>query len=359
MEESAILKLPFIMPSQAQKHVTHNEALLLLDNIVQLAVLDRDLAEPPATVAEGDRYIVAAGARNEWSGREGQVAAFQDAAWTFLAPRQGWRAWVADEETMMVWDGSRWIVPEPQIAELQNLTLLGIGTEADSQNVFAAKLNRALWTARASGEGGDGNLRYTLNKEGEADVLSLLMQSGWSGRAELGLIGSDDFSLKVSGDGGNWSPSIEVNRQSGIVSLPALPRFKAYTDFDNYVGVGNWVKIAINNAEYNGQNGFKAQNNRFVAPADGTYLFGASLHYKGDAGSAARMGGRLVLNGTNEIRGSFGEISGAHESQATTLWLSTVAPLSAGDSVELQGRFREADGYFAADHTAFWGMKIG
>jgi hypothetical protein len=71
------------------------------------------------------------------------------------------------------------------------------------------------------------------------------------------------------------------------------------------------------------------------------------------------MRGRLVLNGTTEIRGSFGENSSAHVSEATALWLQTMVPLSAGDTVELQGYFRVADGYFAADHTSFWGCKIG
>lgn len=71
------------------------------------------------------------------------------------------------------------------------------------------------------------------------------------------------------------------------------------------------------------------------------------------------MRGRLVLNGTKEIRGSRGEISGAHASEATALWLQTLVALSAGDTVELQGAFRVADGYFVADHTSFWGAKIG
>ncbi|MEV8466646.1 hypothetical protein AB0T83_07625 [Fluviibacterium sp. DFM31] len=35
------------------------------------------------------------------------------------------------------------------------------------------------------------------------------------------------------------------------------------------------------------------------------------------------------------------------------------AVLTAGDTVELQGHFRVADGYFAADHTSFWDAKIG
>ncbi|NOC83528.1 hypothetical protein GS620_08920 [Ruegeria sp. HKCCD6428] len=29
------------------------------------------------------------------------------------------------------------------------------------------------------------------------------------------------------------------------------------------------------------------------------------------------------------------------------------------ESLELQGYFRAADGYFAADHTSFWGAKVG
>ena len=71
------------------------------------------------------------------------------------------------------------------------------------------------------------------------------------------------------------------------------------------------------------------------------------------------MRGWLVLNGITEIRGSRGGVSGARVSEATALWLQTMVPLAQGDTVELQGTFRAADGYFAADHTSFWGCKVG
>ena len=71
------------------------------------------------------------------------------------------------------------------------------------------------------------------------------------------------------------------------------------------------------------------------------------------------MRGRLVLNGATEIRGSYGEISGAHVSEATALWLQTLVPLTAGDTVVFQGYFRAQDGYFAADRTSLWGAKLG
>ena len=60
MDDTANLKLPFIMAAQAQKHVTHNEALRILDAVVQLSVINRDLATPPASPTNGQRYIIGA-----------------------------------------------------------------------------------------------------------------------------------------------------------------------------------------------------------------------------------------------------------------------------------------------------------
>jgi hypothetical protein len=56
------LALPLIAAAQAQKHVTHNEALFAVDALLHCAVKDKDLAAPPASPAEGDRYIVAGAA---------------------------------------------------------------------------------------------------------------------------------------------------------------------------------------------------------------------------------------------------------------------------------------------------------
>jgi len=51
--------LPLLAAAQAQKHVTHNEALLALDALSGLTLLDRDLATPPSVPADGDTYLVA------------------------------------------------------------------------------------------------------------------------------------------------------------------------------------------------------------------------------------------------------------------------------------------------------------
>jgi hypothetical protein len=86
------LGLPYILAAQSQKHVTHNEALRALDAVVQLSVLDRDLAAPPGWPTNGARYIVAASPTGAWSGHAGDIAAYQDGAWAFYDPGEGFIA---------------------------------------------------------------------------------------------------------------------------------------------------------------------------------------------------------------------------------------------------------------------------
>ena len=81
------LLLPYILASQAQKHVTHNEALRLLDAMVQLSVLDRTRTAPPASPTDGDRHIVASGATGLWVGWDLNVAFWVDGVWMRLVPR--------------------------------------------------------------------------------------------------------------------------------------------------------------------------------------------------------------------------------------------------------------------------------
>ena len=108
MPETTHLLLPYLLASEAQKHVTVNEALRLLDGLVQLAVLDRHLTTPPASPADGDRYIVASGATGAWAGWDLNVAYRVDGAWMRLVPRPGWRAWIEGEATLLIWTGAAW-----------------------------------------------------------------------------------------------------------------------------------------------------------------------------------------------------------------------------------------------------------
>jgi hypothetical protein len=107
-DTTTLLTLPYILAAQAQKHVTHNEALRLLDGLIQLSVLDRNRIAPPASPVEGARYIVASGASGAWAGWAGDVALWSDGAWLRLPARPGWMVWVQDEATVVVRIGAIW-----------------------------------------------------------------------------------------------------------------------------------------------------------------------------------------------------------------------------------------------------------
>ena len=108
MTDTPRLSLPVIEAAQAQKHVTHNEALTLLDCLTQLAVESRSLAAPPASPAEGGCYIPAASATGAWSGWDNQLALFSGGGWLRLAPVPGLKAWVRDERLTLTYEDGVW-----------------------------------------------------------------------------------------------------------------------------------------------------------------------------------------------------------------------------------------------------------
>lgn len=213
-ETSPNLRLPYIMPAQAQKHVTHNEALRTLDALVQISVASRAQAAPPSSPAEGARYILPPDARDSFAGHAHEIAAYQDGAWAFYPAREGWLAWVADEDLLYAFDGNAWI----RAAGLGTLNLLpsiGINATADAVNRLAVSSAATLFNH----EGSDH--RHKINKSSTGDTASLVFQTGYAGRAEIGLAGDDDLHVKVSDDAANWREALVVDQKSGRVRFPA------------------------------------------------------------------------------------------------------------------------------------------
>lgn len=211
-EISPILSLPYLQPSQAQKHVTHNEALQLLDVLVQTVVADRNQTTPPVSPATGQGHIVAPGGTGAWAGHDDEIATWDGAGWFFVAPQTGWQVQVTTEAQVVTWNGSAWEIQAPV---LQNLDTVGINTTADATNRLAVSAPASLFS-----HGGAGH-QMKVNKSTETDTASLLFQTGWSGRAEMGTAGADDFAIKVSADGTAWNTGLELDAASGHATLPA------------------------------------------------------------------------------------------------------------------------------------------
>ncbi|WP_139973571.1 DUF2793 domain-containing protein [Ochrobactrum sp. CGA5] len=215
MDQTPNLKMPYILPSQAQKHVTHNEALRLLDAIVHLSVKSRSQVETPETPVSGDRYLVAAAATGAWVGKDGAIAFFVDDGWLFIIPATGWQAYVEDEAQLLVFDGALWNGVS-SLPDSLSLSMLGVHATADAVNRLAISSDASLFNNAGAGH------QVKVNKQAVSDTASLLYQTNWTGFAEMGLNGSNDFSVKVSNDIGQWREAIKIDHSTGNVSIGSV-----------------------------------------------------------------------------------------------------------------------------------------
>jgi hypothetical protein len=324
MADTTNLALPYLEAAQSQKHVTHNVALTALDAIVMLSVLDRDLTAPPGGESDGDRYLVGGSATGDWAGQDGNIAAYQDGAYNFYSPQEGWLCYVVDEAVLIVFGGSTWSSMSPVVSDANfkitddvdptkiarfecsgiptgttrtytlpdrtsplavtgtltqifsgtttfsnatvtvgsstatatygfgsgatasgatktinigtsgvsgsttNITIgstdsagtitanqpLGVNTTADATNKLAVASEAVLFTNVGNG------VQHKLNKAAAGDTASFLFQTNWTGYAEIGLCGDNNFAFKTY-DGSNWNTGLTlVSAAKGVPKLP-------------------------------------------------------------------------------------------------------------------------------------------
>lgn len=213
MSDSINLALPYLEAAQAQKHVTVNEALSKLDALVHLAVHSRVVAIPPASPVDGDRYLLPASPTGMWAGHTGKVALRLEGAWVFATPREGWRLWVSDEDVLLGFNGTTWNAAGVPTS-LQNMQAVGINATADATNKLAISASATLFNHAGNGH------QIKLNKAAAADSASLLWQTGFSGRAEIGTVGNDALAFKVSANGTSFVTMLLADAATGRLNLP-------------------------------------------------------------------------------------------------------------------------------------------
>lgn len=383
LDDTPNLTLPYIMAAQAQKHVTHNEALRALDCIVQLSVLDRDLTAPPVDPANGDRYIVAAPATGAWAGQESNIAAYQDGAWLFYVPREGWMAWIADADIAVVWDGLAWSGlggggggsggtsdhgalaglgddDHPQYlnssrgdarydalgaaasgiaaheADASPHALLGINATADATNRLSVNAPASLFNHDGNGH------QQKINKANAARTASVVYQTNFSGRAEIGTTGDDNFHFKVSADGTTFREAMIIDRGSGAVTHLAGARHTFAHDVTTpglrlVPAVGDPTTVLDGDLWYNATLG------RFRKRQGGTI---SDLDTTGGAGGIALS---EVIHSGDANSGSAVTVTNIAPYDEIIVYLSFVSISTTGQKLYVQ---------LSSDNGASWGSLI-
>lgn len=155
------LGLPLLQAGQAQKELTHNEALTLLDFAVQAVVEAVGLDAPPATPAPGECWIVGATPGAAWTGQANAIAGWSDGGWRFVPAFAGMTAWSRADAALARFDGDAWSVG----------TLSGLRLLLDGLQVVGAR--QPAIAAPASGSVIDTEARSTLSA-----ILSALRAHG-------------------------------------------------------------------------------------------------------------------------------------------------------------------------------------
>ncbi len=181
---------------------------------MQISVKDRGLAAPPASPAEGERYIVAAGATGAWAGWDGDVALFTGGAWVRMPPREGWRVRVEDEGVLLVRVGGAWLTLEAAL----NLLVRGPAVEVargQSGSSIGLHVDEELLTGLSG-----ASVTSTIAIPDRAIVLAV------STRTVTGITGATSYDCGVSGDTAKFGGSLGIAAGStnvGVIGPQATP----------------------------------------------------------------------------------------------------------------------------------------
>jgi Major tropism determinant N-terminal domain len=103
------------------------------------------------------------------------------------------------------------VAPGPNVIA----TSVGIGTAPDPNNPLSVYGPSALFN-------GTTGMNVTVNKNGSTNTASFIFEDAFSGRAQIGLNGSDNFSFKVSPNGSSWTTAIALDATTGAATLANL-----------------------------------------------------------------------------------------------------------------------------------------
>jgi hypothetical protein len=232
MSDTPNLALPLLAAAQAQKHVTVNEALLLLDALASLRLESLTETAPPGSPADGDRYGVPVGATGDWSGHAGEVAARIGGGWVFRPPALGQVGYVADEARLTVFrPGLGWssaLAASPNGASLSPAVIEEevalAGPSVDTVAVIPARALVLAVSVRTVAEV-TGAASYDCGLAGETSKFGGSLGAA-AGSTNIGVVGPfavyADTPVRLTANGGDFTDgAVRVAMQIVRFTAPA------------------------------------------------------------------------------------------------------------------------------------------
>jgi len=344
------LQLPYIAAAQAQKHITHNEALRALDAIVQLSVINSNLISPPASPNDGDSYIIAANATGEWLNKDNQVSAWQDNVWIFYEPKEGWLAWNATDGQLYIYTNTSWI--NALNTSFQNIAMMGINATADVINRLSVNSEATLLNHDGNGH------QLKVNKNTLGDNASILFQTGFSGRAEFGLTGDDEWHVKMSGDGTNWVEAQVVTSEGYVKQPNNLMAFNVRRSTD-VTTTGEFTITSYDETIANVGSHFNLATGLFTAPTACVVFVQGNVSFEGGDGTDDSCYMHIRHNSTNQNIVYINPRAFTEVGKEAAFSVGGVYSLAQGDTLGLQISGIESTTSAKIIDCTFFGHAVG
>jgi hypothetical protein len=293
---------PLLTAAQAQKHITHNDALIQMDAVIDLCLLGRSIDTPPSSPADGDAYLVGGAPTGLWSGQAHKIACCVDAAWRFYTPFNGLRAYVVPANTFIVYLNGVWTDWNSLISASEVSAASAATCDLGAAGSLFVEITGT--TAIASFGMAANRLRFVRF----ADALTLthnatsLVLLGHASRTTA----AGDTGIYASDASGNWR-EINYARAAGVASGGAQP-FGAYdlngTNQTSIVANG-YSKVLLSHAASDSIGGFDSANHKIVPTSPGLYLVSGIVTIALASALSDSPQAIIYLNGARRIIGNY------------------------------------------------------
>jgi len=203
MTNTPKLQLPHILTAQAQKEVTHNNALNLLDIFTRPTVLEMAKNTPPGSPTAGDCYVVGASPTGEFVDYEDAIACYTSNGWIFAAPFKWLDVVSEDDQTRYVFDGTAWVQ-------------YGLILQNSGEYLRVERLEESITLSGAS-------TNSTIQIPNRATVLAV------NTRVTTAVTGATSFDIGVSGDTARYGDNIGITLDTTNIGLTQHP-YAYYAD---------------------------------------------------------------------------------------------------------------------------------
>lgn len=110
MTKTPNLSIDLIHPNQSQKELTINEALTIIDSVLNNSIININVNNIPLNPASGDLYHIGDSATGEWENYLGHMAVYTDGGWRYFMPRHGFIMWSNAHDSKIVYKQGAWVI---------------------------------------------------------------------------------------------------------------------------------------------------------------------------------------------------------------------------------------------------------